>query len=108
MSEYEKHPSQKPEALLDRIIRASSSLGDIVLDPFAGTFTTAAVAKKLERNSISIELQDEYLKIGLRRVLGMNKHLGEKLETIKKNTQIRNGRAAKQINKERHLPNVNS
>ncbi len=98
MHEYEEHPSQKPEALLDRIIRASSNKGDIVLDPFSGTFTTAAVAKKLGRKSISIESQDEYLKIGLRRVLGMNQHFGEKLEAVKKNTKIKNGRdATKQL-----------
>ena len=70
MDEYEEHPSQKPEALLDRIIRASSNQRDTILDPFSGTFTTAAVAKKLGRKSVSIESQDEYIKIGLRRVLG--------------------------------------
>ncbi|WP_241652864.1 adenine-specific DNA-methyltransferase [Latilactobacillus sakei] len=47
MSEYENHPTQKPEALLERIISASSNEGDIILDPFAGSFTTGAVAKKL-------------------------------------------------------------
>ena len=45
MNEYEDHPSQKPEALMNRIISASSNKEDLVLDPFAGTFTTAAVAK---------------------------------------------------------------
>jgi len=45
MDEYEDHPSQKPEALMERIIKASSNAGDLVLDPFAGTFTTCAVAK---------------------------------------------------------------
>jgi len=69
MSEYENHPSQKPEALLERIIRASSNEGDIVLDPFSGTFTTSVVAKKFGRKSIGIELSDCYYKIGLRRVL---------------------------------------
>lgn len=69
MKEYEKHPSQKPEALLERIILASSNKNDIILDPFSGTFTTASVAKKLNRKSINIELQEEYVKIGLRRVL---------------------------------------
>jgi adenine-specific DNA-methyltransferase len=69
MPEYEEHPSQKPEALLERIILASSNPGDVVLDPFAGTFTTAAVAKKHNRKSISTETQYEYVKIGLRRVL---------------------------------------
>lgn len=95
MHEYEEHPSQKPEALLERIIRASSNKGDVVLDPFSGTFTAAAVAKTLERKSISIESQEEYLKIGLRRVLGAKEHLGERLETVKKDTTIKNGRGVK-------------
>ena len=107
MDEYEEHPSQKPEALLDRIIRASSNLGDIVLDPFAGTFTTAAVAKSLGRKSISIEEQDEYLKIGLRRVLGMNEHFGEKLESIKKNTKIKNGHGVRYEEKTGDIFRVN-
>jgi site-specific DNA-methyltransferase (adenine-specific) len=108
MDEYEEHPSQKPEALLDRIIRASSNEGDIVLDPFAGTFTTAAVSKALGRKSISIEEQEEYLKIGLRRVLEMNEHLGEKLEAVKKNTKIKNGRGVKYEEKTGDLFSVNS
>ncbi|MEK8020809.1 MAG: DNA methyltransferase, partial [Candidatus Parabeggiatoa sp.] len=68
MNEYEEHPSQKPEALLERIIRASSNKGERILDPFSGTFTTCAVAHKLERQSIGIECQEEYIKIGLRRL----------------------------------------
>ncbi|NJS41894.1 adenine-specific DNA-methyltransferase [Candidatus Gracilibacteria bacterium] len=90
MDEYEQHPSQKPEALLHRIIRASSNSGDTVLDPFSGTFTTAAIAKALGRKSISIESQNEYLKIGLRRVLEFDKHQGETLEKLKKNTKVTN------------------
>jgi adenine-specific DNA-methyltransferase len=85
MEEYENHPSQKPESLLERIILASSNKGDIVLDPFAGTFTVGAVAKKLERSSISIESQEEYLKIGLRRVLKCQEYKGEPLLSIQKN-----------------------
>lgn len=108
MDEYEEHPSQKPEALLDRIIRASSNEGDIVLDPFAGTFTTAAVSKALGRKSISIEAQDEYLKIGLRRVLEINEHFGEKLEAVKKNTKIKNGRGVKYEEKIGDIFSVNS
>ena len=92
MNEYEEHPSQKPEALLERIIRASSNEGDTVLDPFSGTFTTAAVAKSLCRKSISIESQEEYLKIGLRRVLGHDVYKGQILERAKKNTEVKNGR----------------
>lgn len=68
MEEYENHPAQKPEALLERIIKASSNEGDIVLDPFAGTFTTCAVARRLNRKSIGIEIEEEYIKIGLRRL----------------------------------------
>jgi site-specific DNA-methyltransferase (adenine-specific) len=108
MDEYEEHPSQKPEALLERIIRASSNEGDTVLDPFSGTFTTAAVAKALGRKSISIESQEEYLKIGLRRVLGMSEHLGEKIEAVKKNTKIKNGRGVKYEDKTGDLFSVNS
>ena len=68
MSEYENHPTQKPEALLERIILASSNPGDVVMDPFSGTFTTAAVAQRLERACIGIELQEEFFKIGVRRL----------------------------------------
>lgn len=68
MDEYENHPTQKPTALLDRIIRASSNPGDIVLDPFSGTFTTSYVAQVIGRDSIGIEAEEEYVKIGLRRL----------------------------------------
>lgn len=67
MSEYENHPTQKPETLLERIILASSNEGDIVLDPFSGTFTTSSVAIRLGRKAIGIELNDDYYKIGIRR-----------------------------------------
>ncbi|MBW7854481.1 MAG: adenine-specific DNA-methyltransferase [Candidatus Kapabacteria bacterium] len=80
MDEYENHPTQKPIALLERIIKASSNEGDLVLDPFSGTFTTCFVAKELGRNSIGIELQDEYVKIGLRRLHLAKEFKGEKLQ----------------------------
>ncbi len=79
MPEYENHPSQKPESLLERIIRASSNPGNKVMDPFSGTFTTCAVAKRLGRKSIGIELQEEYFKIGLRRLRIQTEFQGEKL-----------------------------
>ena len=53
---------------LERIVKASSNDGNIVLDPFAGTFTTCAVAQKLGRQSIGIESELDYVKIGLRRL----------------------------------------
>lgn len=90
MEEYENHPSQKPESLIERMMLASSNKGDLILDPFAGTFTTAAVAKRLGRKYISIELQEEYLKIGLRRVLEWTEYQGEKLLSPHKNHHIKN------------------
>ncbi|MCK5523249.1 MAG: adenine-specific DNA-methyltransferase [Thiomargarita sp.] len=80
MPEYENHPTQKPILLLERIIKASSKENDVVLYPFSGTFTTSYVAKQLNRESIGIELQDEYVKIGLRRLQIADEFNGEKLE----------------------------
>ena len=68
MPEYEEHPTQKPEALLERMVLASTNPGDLVLDPFAGNFTSCAVASRLGRRAIGIELSEEYVKIGLRRL----------------------------------------
>ena len=84
MDEYENHPTQKPEALLERIILASSNPEDLVLDPFAGSFTTAAVAKRLGRKSISIEINEEYLKIGLRRLGIESQYHPDEIKKIKK------------------------
>lgn len=80
MDEYENHPTQKPIVLLERIIKASSNKNDLVLDPFSGTFTTSFVAKQLGRRSIGIELQEDYVKIGLRRLDLQTSYNGEKLE----------------------------
>lgn len=79
MHEYENHPTQKPVALLERILKVSSNKGDLILDPFSGTFTTSFVAKKLGRRSIGIELQEDYVKIGLRRINLQNEYKGENL-----------------------------
>ena len=95
MAEYEEHPSQKPEALLERIIRASSNVGDVVLDPFGGTFTTSAVAQRLGRRSIGVEMQPKFVKIGLRR-LGIAKEFhGEQLVAMDKSYVRRNGNGQK-------------
>jgi adenine-specific DNA-methyltransferase len=77
MDEYENHPTQKPTFLLDRIIRASSNPGDLVLDPFSGTFTTASVAQTLGRESMGIDIEEEYIKIGLRRLNIQSTYNGE-------------------------------
>lgn len=60
MAENTAHPTQKPEKLIAKLILASSNEGDLVLDPFAGSGTTAVVAKKLGRNYIGIEQNPRY------------------------------------------------
>lgn len=62
------HPTQKPEALLTRIILASSHPGDVVLDPFLGSGTTAAVARRLRRNWIGIEREETYYRAAKQRI----------------------------------------
>lgn len=84
MHEYENHPTQKPEALLERIIKASSNVGDLVLDPFSGSFTTSAISKKLNRQSIGIEINSEYVKMGLRRLNLPSHYSNEELAKEKK------------------------
>lgn len=90
MDEYEEHPSQKPEKLLERIIKASSNKGNIILDPFSGTFTTCAVAQKLGRKSIGIENQEDYIKVGLRRLGISDNFNGKPLVKELKNYEIKN------------------
>jgi modification methylase len=68
MNGKKAHSTQKPEALLYRVIMASSNSGDIVLDPFFGSGTTGAVAKKLGRNWIGIEREKKYVRIAQKRI----------------------------------------
>jgi len=62
------HPAQKPEALLYRIILASSNPGDVILDPFFGTGTTGAVARKLHRHWLGIEQAADYVQAAQKRI----------------------------------------
>lgn len=100
MAEYENHPTQKPEAMLEWIIKASSHPGAIVLDPFSGSFTTSAVAHKLGRKSIGIELNQDYFEIGIRRTEIDNSFQGKPLVKVK----VRKTKALSknQRNKEQH------
>ena len=86
MDEYENHPTQKPESLLERIIKASSNVGDVVLDPFSGSFTTSAVAVRLGRIAVGIDMNQEYFEIGLRRTGIATEYKGKSLikEKIRK------------------------
>jgi DNA modification methylase len=67
------HPCQMPEEVLERIIKASSNVGDLILDPFCGSGTTAAVAKKHKRHSISFELDKVYFNESLKRLNNIGK-----------------------------------
>jgi modification methylase len=62
------HPTQKPEALLHRILIGTTNVGDVVLDPFFGTGTTGAVAKMLGRDFIGIEREETYRKVAQKRL----------------------------------------
>lgn len=57
----QSHPTQKPEALIERMVLASSNPGDLVVDPFSGSGTTLRVCQQLNRNAIGIELNEEYV-----------------------------------------------
>jgi modification methylase len=62
------HPTQKPESLLYRVLLAATEVGDVVLDPFFGSGTTGAVAKKLGRRYLGIEREPEYVKLAEQRL----------------------------------------
>jgi len=62
------HSTQKPSGLLYRVILSSTNPGDVILDPFLGSGTTAAMAKKLHRNWIGIEKEKKYIKVAQKRV----------------------------------------
>lgn len=70
---HKAHPTQKPEALLNRILLASTSVGDTVLDPFFGTGTTGAAAKRLGRQWIGIEQDADYAKAAAERIAAVKK-----------------------------------
>ena len=64
---FGKHPTQKPMALLERIIHAATKEGDSILDPFTGSSTTGIVAHALNRKFIGIDLEEKYLKLSIQR-----------------------------------------
>jgi len=77
------HPTQKPEALLARIMLASTRPGDVILDPFFGSGTTGAVAKKLGRNFIGIEREDSYIEAAEERIAGVRPLGSAMLEALR-------------------------
>jgi site-specific DNA-methyltransferase (adenine-specific) len=101
------HGCQMPEQLLGRIIRACSNEDDIVLDPFSGSATTLAVAKKLKRRHLGFDLSPEYVERGTQRLSAIR--LGDNLKgapeptmsaptsAIPKSQQRRDGRSALEV-----------
>ena len=87
------HPTQKPESLLYRVILSSSNPGDIILDPFFGTGTTGAVAKKLHRHWIGIERDEEYVRVA-----------GERINRIQVQTYDESAFASSSGRKARRVP----
>ena len=68
---YGKHPTQKPEALMEHFISVLSNEGECVLDPFMGSGTTGVVAKRKNRNFIGIELDKHYFAMAEQRIQGV-------------------------------------
>lgn len=83
------HSTQKPEALLYRILLASSNVGDVILDPFFGTGTTGSVAKKLGRRWIGIEREAKYIRVAQKRIDAVTPSPAEALTQPEKRKQAR-------------------
>jgi site-specific DNA-methyltransferase (adenine-specific) len=79
---FGKHPTQKPVALLERILLASSNEGDLVLDPFSGSGTTAITALRTCRTAVGLELSYEYLTLTVQRLSSELVHVALSLTTI--------------------------
>jgi|TARA_B110000438_G_scaffold246960_1_gene248816 modification methylase len=79
------HSTQKPESLLHRVLLASTNKGDYIFDPFLGTGTTAAVAKKMGRNYYGIEKEKKYFKVAEERLKKTIKIEDHYLDTVKNN-----------------------
>lgn len=66
--QFGKHPTQKPLALIERIVQSSTKLGNVILDPFTGSSTTGIAALKYQRVFIGIEISTEYLDLSISRI----------------------------------------
>lgn len=71
---YGKHPTQKPERVIERIMIAGTDVGDTVLIPFAGSGTECVVAKKYNRNFLGFEINDDYIDLANRRLKNLIKN----------------------------------
>ena len=75
---FGKHPTQKPEDLLKRIILASTNKGDLIVDPFTGSSTTGIIAYLLGRNFIGVDLEKKYLDLSIKRFEELDRNLKNK------------------------------
>jgi modification methylase len=83
------HPTQKPESLLYRVMMSSSQIGDVILNPFFGSGTTGAVAKKLGRKYIGIERDRKHVKVAQKRIAAVEESPAEALILPEKRNQAR-------------------
>jgi len=79
---YGGHPTQKPEKVIQHFVELLSNPGDVVMDPFMGSGTTGVVAKKLGRDFIGIELQEDYFDIALKRIADVSTNKKYELKVI--------------------------
>ncbi len=79
---HKAHPTQKPEALLHRILAATSAPGSVVLDPFCGSGTTGAVARRLGRDFIGIEREQAYIDVAKARIAAVEPAPEEALQVV--------------------------
>ena len=71
---FGKHPTQKPLALLERIVMASTNKGDLILDPFMGSGTTGVAAVKLGRRFVGVDKEKEYVELSQKRIYSEYNH----------------------------------
>ncbi|WP_252249197.1 site-specific DNA-methyltransferase [Clostridium sp. VAP23] len=79
---YGGHPTQKPEKVIQHFVELLSNPGEVVMDPFMGSGTTGVVAKKLGRDFIGIELQEDYFDISLKRISDVSTNKKYELKVI--------------------------
>lgn len=77
---FSKHPTQKPEALLKRIVLASTNKGDLIVDPFTGSSTTGIAAHLFDRKFIGIDTETKYLDLSIKRFEELNRNLKSKFQ----------------------------
>jgi len=75
---FGKHPTQKPEEVLRRVVLASTNKGDLILDPFTGSSTTGIIAYLYGRKFIGIDTEKEYLNLSIKRFEDLEKNLKNK------------------------------